>query len=347
MIRKLTSFSPLQALAFTAAGVAAYAVTRRIMRERQRQDLEGKVILITGASRGLGLVLARQLAVRGARLVICSRDATTLSRATLELKTLGSEVLGLSVDITDRSQVRDMIRTVIARYGNIDILINNAGIIQVGPLETMTIDDFESAMKTNFWGALYCMQEVVPYFKTQGGGQIVNISSIGGKVAVPHLLPYTASKFALTGLSEGMHTELKKHNITVTTVVPNLMRTGSARQVTVKGKHQAEYAWFKIASSSPVTAQHAETAAQKIIQAIECKKAEVVLTPGAKLVTALHGLVPGFISTMLSVMNAILPAAPSSPGGRIPRKGHQSESMISHGFLTRAGNQAAIHNNEI
>lgn len=347
MIKKSYSFSVFQTFVIAAAGVVAYSITRSAIRERHRENLSGKVILVTGASRGLGLVLARQLAARGAKLVICSRDSSTLSRATLELKTLGMDVLGLSVDITDRSQVRDMVRTIIARHGNIDILINNAGIIQVGPLEAMTTEDFETAMNTNFWGAFYCMQEVIPYFKTQGGGQIVNISSIGGKVAVPHLLPYTASKFALTGLSEGMHTELKKHNIKVTTVIPNLMRTGSARQITVKGKHKAEYAWFKIAASSPVTAQHAEVAALRIIKAIEYKKAEVVLTTGARVVTALQGIVPGFLSRVLGMVNSILPSAPSAQSGRIGRKGHESESAISRGFLTRAGNQAAIHNNEI
>ncbi|HEY3405923.1 MAG TPA: SDR family NAD(P)-dependent oxidoreductase [Ohtaekwangia sp.] len=347
MIHNSHSISTRQILALAAGGLAAYALIRRVIAERNRQDLGGKVILITGASRGLGLVLARQLAVRGSKIIICARDSSTLSRATLELKTLGVDALGLSADITDRSQVRDMIRTIISRYGTIDILINNAGIIQVGPFETMEMDDFETAMKTNFWGALYCMQEVLPYFKTQKYGHIVNITSIGGKIAVPHMLPYTASKFALTGLSEGMHAELKKNKITVTTVVPNLMRTGSARQITVKGKHKAEYAWFKIAASSPLTAQHAERAAQQIIEGIEYRKAEIILTPSAKLATIIQGLAPGFVSSVLAIVNVLLPSSPDIQKGRIARKGHESESMISRGFLTRSGNQAALNNNEI
>ena len=347
MTQKSHSISTKQVLAFAAGGLVAYTLAKRMINERNRQDLGGQVILITGASRGLGLVLARQLAVRGSKIIICARDGATLSRATLELKTLGVDVLGLSVDITDRSQVRDMIRTIISRYGTIDILINNAGVIQVGPFDTMEIEDFEVAMKTNFWGALYCIQEVLPYFKTQKYGHIVNITSIGGKVAIPHLLPYTASKFALTGLSEGMHTELKKHNIAVTTVVPNLMRTGSARQITVKGKHKAEYAWFKIAASSPLTAQHAERAAELIIKGIEYRKAEIILTPGAKLVTLFQGIVPGFISTVLGIVNGLLPSTPDIQKGRIARKGYESESIISRGFLARSGNQAAINNNEI
>jgi len=347
MTGKSNTLSITKTLAFAAGGILMYALIRNIVRERNRQDLGGKVILITGASRGLGLIMARQLALRGAKLVICSRDSTTLSRATLELKTLGIDVLGLSVDITDRSQVRDMVRTIISRYGTIDILINNAGIIQVGPLDTMETEDFENAMKTNFWGALYCIQEVLPYLKTQREGQIVNITSIGGKIAVPHLLPYTASKFALTGLSEGLHAELKKYGIAVTTVVPNLMRTGSARQITVKGKHKAEYAWFKLAASSPLTAQDAERAAAEIIKGIEYKKNEIILTPSAKLATLLQGLVPGIMSTAFGLLNTLLPSTPSAQIGRIPRKGYESESAVTRGLLARSGNRAALQNNQV
>ncbi|MEJ7710408.1 MAG: SDR family oxidoreductase [Pyrinomonadaceae bacterium] len=139
-----------------------------------------------------------------------------------------------------------MVQRVTETLGGIDVLINNAGLIQVGPLEVMTLEDYEEAMRTHFWAPLYTILAVLPQMRRRQEGRIVNISSIGGKIAVPHLVPYSASKFALVGLSTGLRTELAKDKIVVTTVSPGLIRTGSPRNATFKGKHREEYAWFSI-----------------------------------------------------------------------------------------------------
>lgn len=332
-------------LVWAAAGLGLYLAANAIYREANRYNLNGKVVLITGGSRGLGLVLARALTLQGARIAICARTSEQLDKAKLELERLtGNSVLAMNTDVTDQEQVTNMINDVIRYYGRIDVVINNAGTIQVGPVESMTINDFEQAMKTNFWAALYTINAVLPHFIEKKGGRIVNISSIGGKVAVPHLLPYSASKFALTGLSEGLHAELKKHNILVTTVIPNLMRTGSPRNITVKGDHEAEYAWFKISDSMPLLSQQAEHAAKSIIKAIQYGDGEVTLTITAKLATIVKEIAPNLVNSILTVANLLLPDNNSEQ----EKKGFEAESKMSTGGpVTALSDQAAAVNNEV
>ncbi len=135
-------------------------------------------------------------------------------------------------------------RQVVDHHGRLDVLINCAGIIQVGPMEHMTLDDYEAAMNVHFRGPLHTMLAALPYMRRQHGGRVVNIASIGGKVPVPHLAPYAASKFALVGLSSSLHAELASSDILITTVSPGLMRTGSPINASMKGQHEAEFAWF-------------------------------------------------------------------------------------------------------
>src|SRR5262249_20426391 len=151
--------------------------------------------------------------------------------------------------------------------GPVDVLINNAGVIQVGPMEVQTPEDYEVALRTHFWGPLHMTLAVLPHMKARRSGRIVNISSIGGKITAPHLLPYCASKFALTGLSEGMRAELMKDGIQVTTVCPGMIRTGSPYNALFKGRNRAEFAWFTILDSLPVISMSANRAARIILRA--------------------------------------------------------------------------------
>src|SRR5438477_11114688 len=192
---------------------------------RTGYDFRGKNVILTGGSRGLGLVLARHLADHGARLAICARDPDELARAYEELAGRGGRVVAVECDITDRSRVREFVAVARQRLGPIDVLINNAGVIGVGPLETQTVEDFELSMRVHFWASLWTALEVIPEMKARGTGRIVNVSSFGGRVAVPRLIPYCASKFALVGLSDGLRAELLQHGVVVTTVCPGLMRT--------------------------------------------------------------------------------------------------------------------------
>jgi NAD(P)-dependent dehydrogenase (short-subunit alcohol dehydrogenase family) len=239
------------ALVALATGAAAVWVANR-----RSCSFNGRTVVITGGSRGLGLVLAREFAREGARLVLLARDEAELERAKADLKARGAgAVRVVPCDVRAREEVSVAIQCVVDEFRRIDVLVNNAGVMQVGPLEHMTIADFEEAMAVHFYGPLFASLAVIPHMRRWGGGRIVNIASIGGKIAMPHLVPYSASKFALVGLSEGLRSELRRHNIHVTTVCPGLMRTGSAPNASFKGRHRDE--WFSIADSLPVASLNA------------------------------------------------------------------------------------------
>ncbi|MEJ7617506.1 MAG: SDR family oxidoreductase, partial [Pyrinomonadaceae bacterium] len=240
------------ALLLAAAGAGALWALGSAVKRWRAFEMRGQTVLITGGSRGLGLLIARELARQGAQLAICARDGAELARARADLLACGARALAVQCDVTERAQVNEMVHRVSEHFGRIDVLINNAGTIQVGPVEVMTVEDYEEAMKTHFWAPLYTTLAVLPEMRRRAG-RIVNISSVGGKIAVPHLVPYSASKFALVGLSSGLRTELAKDGIVVTTVSPGLIRTGSPRNATFKGQHREEYAWFSIGDSLPLT----------------------------------------------------------------------------------------------
>lgn len=332
-------------MAWAATGVGVYLVANALIKEVSRFSLEGKVVLITGGSRGFGLVLARHLGKKKARLAICARSADDLELARQELDANGVEVMAMTVDVTENEEVKAMIRDVVRHYGKIDVLINNAGIIQVGPQHLMSVDDYQVAMQTNFWAQLYAIQAIIPHFIERGGGRIVNITSIGGKVALPHLMPYTASKFAAVGLSEGMHAELKKHNIQVTTVIPNLMRTGSPLHAQIKGDHQKEYAWFKHADSNPMLSQNPNHTARRIIQAIEYGEAEVTLSLTGKVASLVKGFAPGWVAMLMGIANRFLPEA--ATGNQVAVNGWEAESDLSRGPVAGLTDRAAAKNNEL
>lgn len=308
-------------------------------------SFRGKVVLITGGSRGLGLVMARQLAREGAKLITCSRTTEQVQRAQAELCSSGAEVLAFTCDITDRVDVYSMVDQSLHEWGSIDVLINDAGVIRVGPVETMELEDYQQAMDAHFWGPLHVINAVLPGMKARGGGRIVNISSIGGRISVPHLLPYCASKFALVGLSEGLRAELAKDGIVVTTISPGLMRTGSPRNAEFKGQHPAEYAWFVLGDSLPLLSMSAERAAAQIIAACRRGDAALTLSLPARAADLMHAVFPGWTADFLGLVNRFLPG----PGGvgRAAVRGQDSTSWIAPSPLTALNEWAAARNNEL
>jgi NAD(P)-dependent dehydrogenase (short-subunit alcohol dehydrogenase family) len=334
-----------EALMLAAAGLGGLVAARALVRRRGGYDLAGKTVLITGGSRGLGLVLAREFAREGARVAICARDPHELERARADLAARGAEVYAIPCDVTDRGQVNEMTDMVERHFGEIDVLVNNAGVIQVGPVEVMTLEDYDQAMRVHFWGPLFTMLAALPSMRRRGGGRVVNISSIGGKIGVPHLVPYSASKFALVGLSDGMRAELAKDGVVVTTVCPGLMRTGSPRNATFKGRHRDEYAWFAISDSLPVTSISAERAARQIVAATRRGDAELIISTQAVLAVKFRALFPEVTADVLALVNRLLPG----PGGIGKRraKGAESESALAPSVLTALTEQAAARNNEV
>jgi NAD(P)-dependent dehydrogenase (short-subunit alcohol dehydrogenase family) len=328
-------------LGWAAAGAGVFLVAHAVVKELSKLNLEGKVVLITGGSRGFGLVLARHLADRGAKLAISARSADALELARQDLEARGAQVIALTADVTDNKEVKAMVGDVINHFGRLDVLINNAGIIQVGPRQQMGIEEYQVAIQTNFWAQLYTLQAAIPHFIDRGEGRIVNITSIGGKIAIPDLL-HSSSKFASVGLSEGMHTELKKHNIHVITVIPNLMRTGSPVRAKINGDHQKEYSWFEYADLNPLLSQDPEQTAERIIQAIEYGESEVTMSLTGKVATLVRGLAPGWVNLLMGVANKFLPDA--ATGNNTTGKSWEAESKLSRDPAFRVSNQATARN---
>jgi NAD(P)-dependent dehydrogenase (short-subunit alcohol dehydrogenase family) len=332
-----------------AAGFGAALVAARLSRARLGISFEGRVVVITGGSRGLGLVMARMLVDEGARVVLLARDLGELERAGQELEARGGgEVWTLRCDVRRRSDVRAAIDAVLDRWRAVDVLINNAGVIQVGPLEHMDHEDFENAMATHFWGPLHLILEVTPVMRHRRFGRIVNISSIGGKVALPHLAPYSASKFALTGLSDAIRAELDPYGIRVTTVAPGLMRTGSPLHAQFKGQHEAEYAWFKVASSLPGLTIAAERAARRILAACRYGDPALTITPQASVAAAANAVAPASVARAMMLVTRMLPAGGGLEGNAVKR-GLESEakSKWTPSVVTKLSDRAALANNEV
>jgi short-subunit dehydrogenase len=326
-------------VAGTVAGIGAVVVGRELWkRARAAPGFAGQVVVITGGSRGLGFAIAQEFAMRGANLVICGRDEEILHEAEQRLLAMRVQVLAVRCDISQRDQAELLIRQATDRFSRIDVLVNNAGQIAVGAIESQQVADFEEAMGTMFWGMVYTTLATLPQMRSRGAGRVVNITSIGGKVAIPHLIPYACAKFAAMGFSEGMRAELAKDHIQVTTVVPGLMRTGSHANAAFKGDHRKEYSWFALGATLPFASMDAHRAAKRIVDAAARGTAEIILTPQAKLLALAHGVAPGTVSDILGIANRVMPGT----GNREQQSftGKESETPVSRSFLTALGRSA-------
>ena len=295
------------------AGVLASAVAYALL---PRQLKRGQVVVITGGSRGLGFALAERFARAGSKIVLCARNDEELEQARQSLLQKGAvqhedDILLVSADLSDESQASGLIDSTIHAFGLIDILVNNAGIMEVGPAENQPIDAYERAMATNFFAALYTTYAAMPSMLEQRSGKIVNIASIGGKFAVPHMLPYVASKFALVGFSEGLHAELRHKGIRVTTVCPGLMRTGGEANAHFRGQVDQEKAWFNLAAKTPIVAASVTHAANRIINAVAAGRAEITITPQAWLAARIAGIAPETTQWVASLTNQYILPEPS------------------------------------
>ncbi len=343
---RLPRVSPLSLLAL--AGIGAGVLAREALARDREVDLHGQVVFITGGSRGLGLLLAQAFGLQGCKVAICARDAEELSRAREMLDGYASESIAVPCDMTDRDQVKRVVNQVTRHFGQIDILVNNAGIIEVGPALDMTITNFEDAMNLIYWGMLYTTLAVVPQMRARHRGRIVNITSVGGKVSVPHLLPYSSAKFAAMAFSEGMRAELAPEGIVVTTIAPGIMRTGAQVNAFFNGRQENEYQWFSLAASLPILSLDAEEAARQIVQATRRGESERVLGAPAKLLSLLHGVFPQATMEAMTLTHRWL--LPKQGGaGKSTRRGMELQNEMENTpltALTRLGLEAAQRNNE-
>ena len=273
-----------------------------------------KLALITGGSRGLGLEIARQICARGGKVALIARDSEELGRAKTDLDRFATELLTIQCDLLETAQIQSAVQQTQQRFGKIDILINNAGIIEIGPIEHMQLKDFDRAMRLHFWAPYILYFLITPHMRANNAGRIVNISSIGGRIAVPHMAAYSVSKFALTGLSDAIRAELARDNILVTTVTPGLMRTGSQIHAKFKGDHSAEYKWFDWSCKIPFASISVERAARKILSACRRGKPTLVMPWSGYFIIAANALFPSLTARVMKIVNRSMPPRVSKSG---------------------------------
>ena len=311
------------AVAGTVATAGAAVLLARALRTRPVPD--NAVVLVTGGSRGLGFAIASRFARKPVRLVLAARNRTELERAQAGLIAQHPHLAPhhfylVAADLSVRSECERLVREAIAHFGRIDVLLNVAGIIQVGPVEVQTVENFERTMRLNFFAAVNIVWAALPHLRTQAPlagwdrrAAIVNIASIGGKVAVPHMLPYTASKFALVGFSEGLHAELRHKGIRVTTVCPGLMRTGGEDHAQFLGDIEAERRWFNLGAKTPIVSVSARHAACRIYSAVASGRAEITISPQAWILARKAALFPETMQHASALANRyVLPQAPNA-----------------------------------
>jgi NAD(P)-dependent dehydrogenase (short-subunit alcohol dehydrogenase family) len=290
------------------AGAAWWMASRR---RRLSCSFRGRTVLISGGARGLGLALARAFAAEGAHLVLFSRSAAELERARRELGSRAASVTTVVCDIREPESAVRIVDRALRATSRIDVLVNNAGIIQMEPFEHATDEDFDAALQTFFWGPLRLVRACLPHLRRQQGARIVNISSIGGRISVPHLMPYSVGKFALSALSDGLQAELAAEGIKVTTVTPGLMRTGSHRNVLVRGRHKKEALWFGLSGATPLTSMDADRAARGIVEATRRGRARLTLGWQARAAQMVNVLAPELAATAAAAAATWLLPAPA------------------------------------
>ncbi|MBV2362944.1 SDR family NAD(P)-dependent oxidoreductase [Streptomonospora nanhaiensis] len=329
-------------MAAAAAGTAAVAATAWRALPRPA-DLTGHTALVTGGSRGLGLLIARELGTAGCRVLVCARSGDELDTAVDDLRGRGIDAHGLACDLRVEREIAALTARVSGEFGPLDILVNNAGIIRVGPAATMSDEDVAEALDLMFWAPYRLTRAFLPELRERSG-RVVTVTSIGAKVSVPHLLPYSVGKFAEAAFAEGMDAETAG-DVRFTTVVPGLMRTGSHMGAEFTGRPGAEYAWFALLSGLPVLSMDAERAARAIVRGMRQGRRYIVLTPAARVAMAAKGVAPGLVQTALRATGAVLPGGPE---GRL-ETGEQARERTGPvlRLLTRLNDTASRRFNQV
>ena len=249
--------------------------------------LRGRTVIVTGASLGIGRETARLFARAGANVVLASRNAERLARVAQELQAYRGRSLAVPTDVADDQAVEAMVKRAAEEFGSVDILVNNAGLGLYARLAEGSMENVRYLFEVNVFGALNCIRAVVPYMKQQRRGQIINVSSLAGKIAAPYEGAYAATKFALTAISDALRLELFDYGITVISVYPGPIET-PFRENALKE--------IELPAASPVV-RHipAVRVAEAIVKAARDERAEVYVTCFNRLAVALKAISPRFI----------------------------------------------------
>lgn len=198
------------------------------------ENIEGKVIVITGASSGLGEATARRLSAEGAKLVLGARRVERLHALAKELTNAGGEAIAVKTDVTSASDVKNLFDTAIYKFGRVDVLLNNAGIMPLAPFERLQVEDWDKMIDVNIKGVLYGIAAALPHMQKQMSGHIINVSSVYGHIVAPGAGVYCSTKAAVRALSEGFRQEVKPYNIRTTIISPGAVSTELLNSITQK-----------------------------------------------------------------------------------------------------------------
>jgi NAD(P)-dependent dehydrogenase (short-subunit alcohol dehydrogenase family) len=273
-----------------------------------------------------------------------ARDAAELERAETSLRTSGvllqpDQVQTVTGDVTRQADIDRAIQSAADRFGHLDVVVNVAGVIQSGPLDNISEGDFRQSMEVNAFAPLNVTRSALPYLRARGG-RVLLIASVAGKVAIPHLSGYSMSKFAAVGLGQALRAELAQDGVSVTTVCPGLMRTGSPRNATMKGQHRREYALFATADNLPLISLDARKAATRIVQALVRGEAEVMIGGPATILRAIQALAPQLTADLMALSNRLLPGPSSSDQAVL---GKDVESAITRANPIKAAAEKALN----
>ena len=254
-------------------------------------DLNGKVAVITGASMGIGEAIAKLFAVHGSSLVLLSRDAERAEAARLRIGS-ADRTLAMACDVQHREEIERALGLTLRHFGRIDIWVNNAGVGMRDTVAEMQMSTCRELFETNVFGAIACMQAVIPIMKQQGGGAIINISSVAGHIPLAYGAPYSASKFALNALGKAARIELKRDNIHLLTVCPGYVRTDFGANMLAKNRGN-----IRPGSVRGITS---ERVARAVYDGYRKQKREVIVPWIMHPVVKFYQLFPGLVEWGMS-----------------------------------------------
>ncbi|WP_198953616.1 SDR family oxidoreductase [Rhodopirellula sp. MGV] len=215
------------------------------------QNISGKVVVITGASSGLGEATARHLAAAGAIVVLAARREDRINELAKELTDGGAKAIAVKTDVTDSVQVKHLVDTAVDTFGRIDVMLNNAGLMQQSPLEAFKVDEWDNMIDVNIKGVLYGIAAALPHMKRQHSGQIINVSSVAGHKVTPSGAVYCATKHAVRAISEGLRTEVKAYNLRTTVISPGAVATELPTHITHEESHEGINEYYAQVAVAP------------------------------------------------------------------------------------------------